>query len=107
MADLEAHCFPPATIFSEGGVIWGLVSPFPPSSCYSSTPVLASYGAEHVLVGVMVDLEAHCFPPATIFSEGGVIWGLVSPFPPSSCYSSTPVLASYGADLGGLVFLLL
>ena len=28
----------------------------------------------------MVDLVEHCFPPATILSEGGVTWELVSPF---------------------------
>ena len=62
-------------------------------------------------MGVMVDLEAHCFPPATILSEGGAIWGLVSPFlvilVPSSCSSSVTVWVSYGDDLGGLAFLLL
>ena len=29
----------------------------------------------------MVDLEEHCFPPATILGEGGVTWERVSPFP--------------------------
>ena len=61
-------------------------------------------------MGVMVDLVEHCFPPATILSEGGATWGLVSPFlvilGPSSSSSAT-VWASYGADLGGLAFLLL
>ena len=61
-------------------------------------------------MGVMVDLETHCFPPATILSEGGATWGLVSPFlvtlGPSCCSSSTTVWVSYGADLGGLAFLL-
>ena len=46
--------------------------------------------SEHVLVGVMVDLGAHCFPPAATSDEGGAIWGLVSPFlgnlGPSSCF---------------------
>ena len=28
----------------------------------------------------MVDLGAHCFPPATILNGGGATWGLVSPF---------------------------
>ena len=32
------------------------------------------------LAGVMVDLGAHCFPPATILDEGGATWELVSPF---------------------------
>ena len=54
---------------------------------------------EHVLVGVMVDREAHCFPPATILSGGGAIWELVSPFlvtlEPASCPSGT-VWVSYG-----------
>ena len=43
-------------------------------------------------------------PPTTIFSEGGVTWGLVSPFlvtlEPSSCSSSGTICVSYGADLG-------
>ena len=38
----------------------------------------------------MVDLEAHCFPPATTLDGGGGIWGPGSPFPvtlgPSSCF---------------------
>ena len=62
-------------------------------------------------MGVMVDLEAHCFPPATILSEHGAIWELVSPslvtLAPSSCSSCATIWASFGADLGGLVFLLL
>ena len=40
----------------------------------------------------MVDLVAHCFPPATTLDEGGGTWGPVSPFPvtlgPSNCFSS-------------------
>ena len=54
----------------------------------------------------MVDLEEHCFPPATILSEGGATWERVSPFPvtlvPSSCLSSATVevcvLEVYGSD---------
>ena len=38
----------------------------------------------------MVDLEAHCFPPATTLDGGGGIWGPGSPFPvtlgPFSCF---------------------
>ena len=34
--------------------------------------------AEHE--GVMVDLVAHCLPPAIILGGGGAIWGLESPF---------------------------
>ena len=62
-------------------------------------------------MGVMVDHEAHCFPQATIASEGGAIWELVSPFPvileSFSCFSSATVWASFGADPGELVSLLL
>ena len=29
----------------------------------------------------MVDLEAHCFPPATTLDVGGGTWELVSPLP--------------------------
>ena len=47
----------------------------------------------------MVDLESHCFPPATILSEGGATRGLVSPFLVtlvlSSCSSSATVWVSY------------
>ena len=35
---------------------------------------------EHVLVGVMVDLGVHYFPPGTILDEGAETWELVSPF---------------------------
>ena len=31
-------------------------------------------------MGVMVDLGAHCFPPATILNGGGATLELVSPF---------------------------
>ena len=59
-------------------------------------------------MGVMVDLVAHAFPPATILSEGGATWGLVSPFlvilGPSTCSSSATVWVSYEVDLGRLVF---
>ena len=59
-------------------------------------------------MGVMVDLEEHCFPPATTLSEGGVTWERVSPFlvilVPSSCSSSATVWVSCEVDLGGLVF---
>ena len=59
----------------------------------------------------MVDLEAHCFPPATILNQGWATWGLVSPFlvtlVPSGCSSSATIWVSYRADLGGLAFLLL
>ena len=38
----------------------------------------------------MVDLVAHCFPPATTLDGGGGTWERVSPFPvilgPSSCH---------------------
>ena len=57
----------------------------------------------------MVDLEEHCFPPATILGEGGVTWERVSPFPvtlvPSSYFSSATVKASHGVAPDGLVFL--
>ena len=60
-------------------------------------------------MGVMVDLEAHCFPPATTLGGDGEIWGQVSPFlvilVSSSCSSSATVWVSYEVDLGGLVFL--
>ena len=39
-------------------------------ACLSEHPTLLS---EHVFVGVMVDLAAHWFPPATTLGEGGVI----------------------------------
>ena len=59
----------------------------------------------------MVDLVAHCFPPATTLDVGGGTWGLGSPFPailgPSSCFSGATVWASCGVALGGLVSLLL
>ena len=57
----------------------------------------------------MVDLEEHCFPPATTLSGGGAIWERVSPclvilvFP--SCFSSATVWVSYEVDLDGLAFL--
>ena len=58
----------------------------------------------------MVDLEAHCFPPATTLDVGGGTWELVSPFPvilvPSSCFSSATVWVSCEVALSGLVFLL-
>ena len=61
-------------------------------------------------MGVMVDLEAHYFPPATTLGGGGAIWEWVSPFlvilVPSSCFSSATVWVSYEVDLGGLAFLL-
>ena len=73
--------------------------------------LLLNLVSNHVLMGVMVDLAAHCFPRATILSEGGVTYGLASPFlmilGPSSCSSSATVWVSYEADLGGLAFLLL
>ena len=57
----------------------------------------------------MVDLEAHCFPPATNLSGGGATWERVSPFlvipVPSSCSSSATVWVSCEVDLNGLVFL--
>ena len=57
----------------------------------------------------MVDLVAHCSPPATILSEGGATWGLVLPFlvilGPSSCSSSATVWVSYEVDLEGLALL--
>ena len=57
----------------------------------------------------MVDLEEHCFPPATTLGEGGATWERVSPFSvtlvPSSCFSSATVWASYEVAPGGLVFL--
>ena len=34
----------------------------------------------YVLVGVMVDLKPHCFPPAIISGEGGATLERVSPF---------------------------
>ena len=47
----------------------------------------------------MVDLEAHCFPPATISDEGGVTLERVLPFlvtlELSSCFSGAIVWASY------------
>ena len=59
----------------------------------------------------MVDLVAHCIPPATTLGGGGGTWGLESPFlvtlEPSSCFSSATVWASCGVALGGLAFLLL
>ena len=59
----------------------------------------------------MVDLVAHCFPPATTLDEGGGTWGPGSPFPvtlgPSNCFSSATVWVSCGVALSGLVFLLL
>ena len=60
-------------------------------------------------MGVMFDLEAHCFTPATISNEGGVTRELVSPFlvtlGPSSCFSGATALASYEVDPDGPVFL--
>ena len=57
----------------------------------------------------MVDLEAHCFPPATILDGRGATWGRVSPLlvipVPSSCSSSATVWVSYEVDLSGLAFL--
>ena len=59
----------------------------------------------------MVDLEAHCFPPATTSGGGGGTWGPVSPFPvtlgPSNCFSSATVWVSCEGALSGLAFLLL
>ena len=51
----------------------------------------------------MVDLEAHCFPPATTLGAGGATWGRVSPFlvipvPSLKCHCM-------GVDLSGLTFL--
>ena len=60
-------------------------------------------------MGVMVDLGARCFPPATNVGGGGAIWEQVSPFLVilvlSSCSSSATESVSYEVDLGGLVFL--
>ena len=60
-------------------------------------------------MGVMVDLGAHCFPPATILSVGGATCQLVSPFlvilGPSSFVSSVIVWASCEVCLGGPAFL--
>ena len=57
----------------------------------------------------MVDLEAHCFTPATALNGGGATWERVSPFlvilVPSSCSSSATVSDSYEVDLDGLAFL--
>ena len=54
----------------------------------------------------MVDLAAHCFPPATILDGNGAIWGPGSPFlvtlGPSSCFLSATVWASCEVALGGL-----
>ena len=59
----------------------------------------------------MVDLVAHCFPPATTLDVDGGSWGPGSPFlvtlGPSSCFSSATVWASCEVALGELVFLLL
>ena len=59
----------------------------------------------------MVDLVAHCFPPATTLDGGGGTWEPVSPFPvilgPSSCFSSATIWVSCVVALSGLVFLLL
>ena len=59
----------------------------------------------------MVDLTAHCFPPATTLDGNGAIWGPGSPFlvtlGPSSCFPSATVWASCEVALGGLAFLLL
>ena len=56
----------------------------------------------------MVDLAAHCFPPATTLDGGGGIWGPGSPFPvtlgPSSCFSSATVWVSCVVALSGLAF---
>ena len=53
----------------------------------------------------MVDLGAHCFPPATILNGGGATWGLVSPFlvilGPSSFVLGAIVWVSCGVCLGG------
>ena len=60
-------------------------------------------------MGVVVDLQEHCFPPATTLSGSGAIWELVSHFLVtlvlSSCFSSATVWVSCEVDLGGLVFL--
>ena len=57
-------------------------------------------------MGVMVDLEAHCLPAATILDGIGVSWEWESPFlellVPPSCSSSATVSASCAGDLGGL-----
>ena len=59
----------------------------------------------------MVDLAAHCFPPATTLDGNGAIWGPGSPFlvtlGPSSCFPCATVWASCEVALGGLAFLLL
>ena len=59
----------------------------------------------------MVDLVAHCFPPATTLGGGEATWGLGSPclviLGPSSCFSSATMWASCEVALGGLAFLLL
>ena len=52
----------------------------------------------------MVDLGAHCFPPATILDEDGAIWELVSPFlvimEPASFVCGATEWPSYAVDLG-------
>ena len=53
----------------------------------------------------MVDLVEHCFPPATILSEGGITFLVI--LGPSSCFSSATVWASYVVTLDGLAFMLL
>ena len=65
--------------------------------------------AEHVLVGVMVELEAHCLPVTTTSDGGEATWGWGSSFVvilvPSNCFSSATVWVSYGVNLGGIVSL--
>ena len=50
----------------------------------------------------MVDVGAHCFPPATISDESGATWESVSPFlrtlGPSSGFSGATIWASYGVE---------
>ena len=65
--------------------------------------------AEHVLVGVMVDLGAHCSPPTTNVGGAAEIWVLEWPFLVilvlSNCFWDATVWVSYVADLGELAFL--
>ena len=60
-------------------------------------------------MGVIVDLEEHCHPTATIFDWGGVNWERGSPFlvilVPSSLSLNATVSASCGGDLGGIASL--
>ena len=57
----------------------------------------------------MVDLEAHCFPPATSLGGGGVTWVWGSPslviLVLFSCFSDAIESASCVTGLGPFVFL--